>query len=79
MSNYITKKSKYITKKPKYITKKKQPYITKKDSVPEVDLDYINEILEEPTEKAREIFKNNFKKGGLVTKGKPKLAKKGWR
>ena len=73
MSNYITKK------KQPYITKKKQPYITKKDSVPKIDLDELNKLLKEPTDKAREIFKNNFKKGGLVTKGKPKLAKKGWR
>jgi hypothetical protein len=50
-----------------------------KNDVPKVDLDELNELLKEPTEKAREIFKNNFKKGGLVTKGKPKLAKKGWR
>tara|TARA_B110000285_G_scaffold57894_1_gene66177 strand:- start:466 stop:696 length:231 start_codon:yes stop_codon:yes gene_type:complete len=50
-----------------------------KNDVPKVDLDELNELLKEPTEKAREIFKNNFKKGGLVIKGKPKLAKKGWR
>ena len=53
--------------------------LDKKDSVPKIDLDELNELLKEPTDKAREIFKNNFKKGGLVTKGKPKLAKKGWR
>jgi len=53
--------------------------LDKKD-VPEVDLNYINEILKEPTEKAREMFKmKKFKSGGLVIKGKPKLAKKGWR
>ena len=51
-----------------------------KTDVPEVDLNYINEILKEPTEKAREMFKmKKFKSGGLVIKGKPKLAKKGWR
>jgi len=50
-----------------------------KNDVPKIDLDELNELLKEPTDKAREIFKNNFKKGGLVTKGKPKLAKKGWR
>tara|TARA_R110001583_G_scaffold7966_1_gene38795 strand:+ start:21 stop:239 length:219 start_codon:yes stop_codon:yes gene_type:complete len=54
-------------------------YIKKKPKVPEIDLDELNELLKEPTNKAREIFKNNFKKGGLVIKGKPKLAKKGWR
>jgi len=50
-----------------------------KNDVPKIDLDELNELLKEPTDKAREIFKNNFKKGGLVTKGNPKLAKKGWR
>ena len=54
-------------------------YIKKKPKVPEIDLDELNELLKEPTNKAREIFKNNFKSGGLVIKGKPKLAKKGWR
>jgi len=57
--------------------KKPTQWITKK--TPEIDLDYINEILKEPTEKAKKIFKSNYKKGGLVKKGKPKLAKRGWK
>ena len=54
-------------------------YIKKKPKVPEINLDELNELLKEPTNKARDIFKNNFKKGGLVKKGKPRLAKRGWK
>jgi hypothetical protein len=58
----------------------KSKYIQrKKPKVPEIDLDELNELLKEPTDKARDIFKSNFKKGGLVKKGKPKLAKRGWK
>ncbi len=79
MSEYITKKKNYITKKPQYITKKKKPYITIKDSN-DSKLEEINELLKDKTEDANEMFKmKTYKKGGLVTKGKPKLAKKGWK
>ena len=63
-----------------YITKKKRPYITKK--IPEYDLklEDINKLLKEKTKDANEMFKmKTYKKGGLVKKGKPKLAKKGWK
>ena len=73
MSDWITKKS-----KSKYIQKKepKKNWITKKDS----KLEEINEMLKDQTEKANEMFKmKTYKKGGLVTKGKPKLAKRGWK
>jgi len=37
-------------------------------------------MLKDKTEDANEMFNmKTFKSGGLVTKGKPKLAKKGWR
>ena len=75
MSKWITKKEpkkEWITKKTKWIQKKKP-------EVPEINIDELNELLKEPTDKARDIFKSNFKKGGLVKKGKPKLAKRGWK
>jgi len=76
MSNkWITRKEPHkdwITKKTKWIQKKKP-------KVPEINIDELNELLKEPTDKARDIFKSNFKKGGLVKKGKPKLAKRGWK
>jgi len=72
MSKWITKKEpkkEWITKKTKWIQKKKP-------EVPEIDLDELNELLKEPTDKARDIFKSNFKN---FKKGKPKLAKRGWK
>jgi predicted metal-dependent RNase len=78
MSDYISKKPKtWITKRPKkeWVTKKEKSknWITKK--TPE-DLGIKNWITKKTPE---DLGIMGYKKGGLVKKGKPKLAKRGWK
>ena len=70
MSEWITKKpesKKWITKKPK-----SKEWITKKS-----DLEKINKVLKKPTKKANEIFKQNYRGGGLAQRGFGRAFKKG--
>ena len=78
--NWITKKDSEDSTLEEINEKNKDSkWITIKDSK-DSKLEEINDMLKDKTEDANKMFKmKTYKKGGLVTKGKPKLAKKGWK
>ena len=90
MSDYISKKPKYIIKKPKYIIKKPkkqgavkdEPYNQWQKPIPEIapKKEWVTKKKNWITKKTPEdLGIMGYKKGGLVKKGKPKLAKRGWK
>ena len=87
MSDYISKKPKYIIKKPKYIIKKSKKQGAVKDELYNQWQKPIPEVRPKKEKPKNWITKNTpedlgimgYKKGGLVKKGKPKLAKRGWK
>ena len=87
MGDYITEKPKYITKKPKYIIRKSkkqgavkdEPYDQWQKPIPEVrPKKWLTKKTPEDKGRIAETY-GGWAKGGLVKKGKPKLAKRGWK
>ena len=74
MSEWITKKpkSKWMTRKEPKEPKEPKSWMTKKS-----DLEKINKVLKKPTKKANEIFKQNYRGGGLAQRGFGRAFKKG--
>ena len=88
MGDYITKKPKYITKRSKKQgAVKDEPYDQWQKPIPEVrpkkewvtkKKNWITKKTPEDKGRIAETY-GGWAKGGLVKKGKPKLAKRGWK
>ena len=88
MSDYITKKPKYIIRKSKKQgAVKDEPYNQWQKPIPEIapkkegvtkKKNWLTKKTPEDKGRIAETY-DGWAKGGLVKKGKPKLAKRGWK
>ena len=88
MSDYITKKTRYVTKRPKKQgAVKDELYDQWQKPIPEIapkkegvtkKKNWLTKKTPEDKGRIAETY-GGWAKGGLVKKGKPKLAKRGWK